>query len=177
MIKIAVGIDPGKKGFIAVNNLSSQEHYFYEIPKVGNEIDVAALSKIFEEEVYPCLVPPNETFKIHAVIEDVHSIPGSSAKSNFSFGRIVGLLHALLVSNNIPYTAVQPKTWQKEMWQGVPVQKKASGKGTDTKATSELAARRLFPGIDFKRNIKCKVNDDNKIDALLLCEYCKRKFL
>ena len=36
MIKIAVGIDPGKKGFIAVNNLSSQEHYFYEIPKVGN---------------------------------------------------------------------------------------------------------------------------------------------
>ena len=44
------------------------------------------------------------------------------------------------------------------------------------KATSELAARRLFPEIDFKRNERCRVSDDNKIDALLLCEYCKRNF-
>lgn len=177
MIKIAVGIDPGKEGFIALQNLTTNDHYFYEMPKIGKEIDVAALSKIFEEEVYPSSLPSNETFEIHAAIEDVHSIPGSSAKSNFSFGRTVGLLHALLVANNIPYTAIQPKAWQKEMWQGVPVQKKPNGKGTDTKATSELAARRLFPGIDFKRNQRCKVSDDNKIDALLLCEYCKRKLM
>ena len=177
MIKIAVGIDPGKTGFIAIQNLSTNNHYFYEIPKIGNEIDLVALNKVFEEEVYPFVVPQGKAVKIHAVIEDVHSIFGSSSKSNFSFGRTVGILHALLVANNIPYTAVKPKEWQKEMWQGVPVQKKAGGKKNDTKATSELAARRLFPEIDFRRNERCRVSDDNKIDALLLCEYCKRNFL
>jgi hypothetical protein len=47
------------------------------------------------------------------VIEDVHSIFGSSSKSNFQFGRSLGILEGVVNALDIPYVKVQPKEWQK----------------------------------------------------------------
>jgi hypothetical protein len=174
MVKLSIGIDPGKDGFVTVNNDMIGTYYHYEMPKMGKEIDIKELNRIFEEDIYP---DSKDKIKVHAVLEDVHSIPGSSAVSNFQFGRTVGMIQALLVANSIPFTLIQPKEWQKEMWKGVSVQKKPGTKRTDTKLMSKMAARRLFPDMDFKRNDRCSVDDHNKIDSLLMCEYCKRKII
>ena len=120
-------------------------------------------------------------------MEEVHALFGSSAKSTFSFGEINGVLKALLIANEIPYTLVQPKIWQNEIWANKDMVvsyktatragKEIKQKVVDTKATSINAARRLFPSIDMRRNERCKRIDDNKVDSLLLAEYGRRKNL
>ena len=121
------------------------------------------------------------------VIEDVHAIGNSAAKSTFTFGFNKGYLVGLLAANKIPYVLVQPKTWQKEMWLNsdmVVNYKKVTIKGkevtkkeVDTKNTSINAAKRLFPQIDFRKSERCKNLDDNKVDATLMSEYARRKNL
>ena len=122
-----------------------------------------------------------------SLVKDVHSIFGASAKSTFNFGEIKGILKGLLIANEIPYTLVQPKTWQQEIWINqdmivsyksvVRAGKEIKQKVVDTKSTSINAARRLFPSIDLRKNERCKKIDDNKVDSLLMAEYARRKNL
>jgi hypothetical protein len=169
---IKIGIDPGKNGFICIMDDISDIGYiecrYYPIPVIGKEIDLKGLNIIFEN-------PKLKMGNIHCVIEDVHAIFGSSAKATFSFGWIVGVLEAMLVAHQISYTKVKPKDWQKVMWEGIPKQKKPNGR-TDTKAMSLLAAKRLFPNEDLTATERSIKPHDGKIDALLLAEYCRRKF-
>lgn len=176
-MKYFIGIDPGKTGAIVVldadNNVISKD----VIPLIGKEVDINELSKIIL-----LLTLRN----CHVILEDVHSIFGASAKSNFSFGHTNGVIEGVLVSHSIAYTKIQPKTWQKEMWQGIKEIKKTSTKKnkkgepvegrTDTKATSLLAAKRLFPKESFLATERSKVAHDGIVDAILLAEYCRRKF-
>lgn len=175
MIKIRYGIDPGKTGFICEWNDSRGTFEFFPIPKIGTEVDVKEIDNLFKERIARF-----GDYDIHCVIEDVHAVFGSSAKGTFEFGKIVGVLEALLYSNNIPFTKVQPKKWQKDMWEGIPIQKKPSSTGktmtTDTKKMSYMAAKRLFPEVDLRKSTRAKNPDHNKVDALLITEYCRRKF-
>jgi len=173
MHKLFIGIDPGKSGVITIYDSDTRDHAFAPMPKIGEAIDVKGLAELFE------VIKSSGDIE-HAVIEDVHAIFGSSAKSTFTFGYVTGLLEMALVANNIPFTKVQPKTWQKQMWQGVSIQKKPSSTGAtmvnDTKLMSITAAKRLFPNIDLRRTKACKIPDDNKVDSLLICEYCYKNF-
>lgn len=49
----------------------------------------------------------------HITIEDVHSLFGMSAKSNFSFGWNVGVVNSLPIVCGLEIVHVQPKVWQK----------------------------------------------------------------
>ena len=172
--KCYMGIDPGSKGYISVQY--NGEFSFYSI----EDNDLYQLSEIMANirNIYSDLV---------CVVEDVHAIGNSAAKSTFTFGFNKGYLVGLLAANKIPYVLVQPKTWQKEMWQNsdmVVNYKKAKVRGkdvtrkeVDTKATSINAAKRLFPNIDFRKSDRCKNLDDNKVDATLMSEYARRKNL
>jgi len=171
MATVYVGIDPGAHGFFAIYDTSTKEYSFIEMPKIGKFIDILGVSNIVK------------LLKNHVAIvalEDVHSIFGVSAKSNWSFSAAAAIVETALVCHVIPYTKVQPKKWQKLMWEGIPVQKKLSSTGktfvNDTKLMSKMAAKRLFPNIDLRRNERCKVEDDGKIDALLLVNYARRTF-
>lgn len=173
MNKIHIGIDPGKSGFICV--FKEWDIEFYEIPKIGDEVDLHKLNNIFNN-----IRIDDEGKSLHCVMEKVHSIFGSAAKSTFEFGRINGVIEAMLVCNGIPYTLIQPKEWQKEMFKGVDVKKKPSSTGktqkTDTKSMALIAAKRLFPNIDFRRTERSKNTDDNKVDSILLAEFSRRNF-
>lgn len=169
-----MSIDPGSKGFVVTQ--CNGDFSFYSIA----DNDLYQLSEIMAKirNTYSNLV---------CVIEDVHSIYGSSAKATFNFGFNKGYLIGLLAANKIPYVLVQPKTWQKEMWLNsdmVVNYKKVTIKGkevtkkeVDTKNTSINAAKRLFPHIDFRKSDRCKNLDDNKVDATLMSEYARRKNL
>jgi len=173
MNKIHIGIDPGKNGFITL--MTNKNIQFFSIPKIGNEVDIHKLNNIFSS-----IRIEDEGKSIHCVIEDVHAIFGSSAKSTFEFGRVNGLIESILVCNGIPYTKVQPKIWQKEMFSGIALQKKPSSTGktmkNDTKLMALMAAKRLFPDMDFTATERSKNPHDGKVDSLLLCEYSRRKF-
>lgn len=169
-----MAIDPGSKGFIVTQ--CDGEFSFYSI----EDNDLYKLSEIMDKirNTYSNLV---------CVIEDVHSVFGSSAKSTFNFGFNKGYLIGLLAANKIPYVLVQPKTWQKEIWVNSDMivnykkvkikDKEITKKEVDTKNTSINAAKRLFPHIDFRKSERCKNLDDNKVDATLMSEYARRKNL
>ena len=176
MERTYIGIDPGVAGFITVM-----------FP--DGKIEFASIDEHDDLDLHRVLMAIKQrSFRVTAVLEDVHAIFGSSAKSTFAFGEIKGILKGLLIANEIPYTLVQPKTWQGEIWnnQDMIVSyktiKKSDGteqkrKVVDTKSTSINAARRLFPNIDLRKNERCRKIDDNKVDSLLMAEYARRKNL
>lgn len=172
--RVYIGIDVGSKGFITLNNGS--EFKFYSI----QDNDAYQLSDILRsiKEQYPNVV---------CAIEQIHAIFGASAKATFAFGEINGLLIGLLIANKIPYHLIQPKTWQKEIWdnkdmvityKSVTIKgKETTKKEVNTKQTSLNAAKRIFPSIDLRKTERCKNPDDNKVDSLLISEYARRKNL
>lgn len=171
--RVYIGIDPGSQGFVAVN-YGNGEFDYLAISDNGY-CDIADfLSNVFsraEGNAVCCM-------------EEIHAVFGSSAKATFSFGEVFGALQGILAALKIPYHLVPPKTWQKEIWinQDKVYKAKVNSKGepsrqVDNKPTSINAAKRLFPGVDFRRTPKCKRIDDNKCDAMLICEYGRRKNL
>lgn len=165
MTKIYGACDPGINGGIAFI-LADGSLELYTIPKVGNKVDYRELASLLSKyrggDVYFC-------------IEDVHSIFGSSAKSNFSFGLIKGFKMGVCFESGYSVDLVPPKKWQKEIWNTTDIVKKGNGR-TDTKATSLLAAKRLFPNESFLKGSRSKKPFDGLYDAALIAEYCRRKF-
>jgi len=170
--KLYIGIDVGSKGFISMQKDGVWEHFSIE------DNDLYQLSEIM-------LRARIENESIACVIEDVKPIFGSSAKSTFAFGFNKGYLIGLLAANQIPYTLVAPKEWQKTIWthsdmvvtyKEIRVKDKiVQKKVVDTKQTSINACRRLFPNIDLRKSARSKKPDDNKVDSMLLSEYGRRK--
>jgi len=166
MTKIRIGIDIGKNGGVAVFRDGICEEAL-ATPQIGGEIDVPALRNTLLDW---------RLVDIHACIEDVHSIFGASAKSNMQFGRSLGIIEGLLHGLLIPFTAVTPKTWQKEMWEGVNVIKKSGKNSNDTKAMSLIACKRLYPNLCLNDNPRARTPHDGLVDAVLIGAYCHRKF-
>ena len=172
--KLYIGIDVGSKGFISMQKDGVWEHYSIE------DNDLYQLSEIM-------LKARIDNDNIACVIEDVHPIFGSSAKATFQFGFNKGYLIGLLAANQIPYTLVQPKEWQREMWinadmvvnykQVVVKGKETMRKEVNTKQTSINACKRLFPTLDLRKSVRSKKIDDNKVDSILMSEYARRKNL
>ena len=170
-VKIRIGIDPGKDGFISAN--VDGDLIFDPMPTIGKEYDLDTFDSILRayKEVGG---------DIHCCVENVHAIQGGGATSNFQFGKGVGIIEALLASNKIPTTKVSPIKWQKLAWEGVTIQvkpnpKNKSGKSTDTKATSLIAAKRLYPDVDLRKSNRARVPHDGKVDSLLILHYCLMK--
>jgi hypothetical protein len=172
MDKIIIGIDPGSKGYIAI--YEDGDYRFISL------VD-APVNRIAQELAEIKKDATENGKHLIASCEEVHAIFGSSAKSTFEFGKVFGFLQGLLVANHIPYSLVPPKEWQSSIWINSDKEysyKVSNGKDVkrvDTKKTSFNAAHRLFPEIDLRRNEKCRNEDDNKCDALLICEYTRRQ--
>jgi hypothetical protein len=150
MSKLVIGIDIGSRGGIAV---------------VGNmNIDYQLLGSVsswkkFVDKYKPSLV----------VFEDLHSIYGASAKSNFQFGVNNGIVMGALEAMGIKYEVVAPKKWQKYIWKPEDIVK--FDDKIDTKATSLNAARRLFPNEKFIASSRSFVPHDGIVDAVLIAIY------
>ena len=126
----------------------------------------------------------HENCKAHICIESVHSIFGTSAGSNFTFGYVVGMIDTTVIAHSLPYSKVQPKIWQKEIWQEYEIERepgKADKNGKMkpgkvlTKLTSLKAFTRLFPSVDLRGTERSKNQHDGLVDAILIAEYCRRQ--
>lgn len=177
---LIVGIDPGAKGaIVSITPAPKPIIVKWPIPSVCGRVDFALIGETIERLASPVT---------HFYIEDVHAIFGTAAGSTFSFGFVCGAIRAFVIHTKCRYTLVQPKAWQKEVYQGIPEIRKSpirikrgkrAGKITrgpvDTKAMSLMAAKRLFPDVDLLASERCKKPHDGIVDALLIAEYgCRR---
>mgnify|MGYP001612067999 CR=1 FL=1 len=174
MKKEFIGIDIGINGGIAIVDENGILKFTSTIPKIGGRVDLHQFDRLVKSFKERC------DFS-HVMIEDLHAIFGTSSKSNFQFGWINGVTETLLASAGLSYSKVLPRKWQEVIWQGIrPIQintGKLTKKGEikykiDTKATTRLAAKRIYPTADFTISERAKVDHNGIVDSVCLARYC-----
>ena len=160
-MKIWLAADPGKAGAIAYIKDTGEKKAF-PTPTIGKEYDRLAVRDLLVNI-------KNTGADLHFVIENINSHSAKGRQTAFVMGKGVEMWFSMAVALDIPYTAVAPQTWQKEMWQGIQKQK-------NSKATSLIAVKGLFPTFDLTATDKATIPHDGIVDALLMAEYCRRKF-
>lgn len=147
---IFCGIDPGKKGAMAIMGYSNTtgERYMMKIIPFDPQEYIKTLKQFNGATV---------------CIEQVHSLPREGVKSVWSFGQTYGWLLGVLDAVGLSYQTVPPNLWKKDF----------SLLRTEKKQSIEVC-KRLFPGIELKRTDRCRNDDDNMADAALICEYARR---
>lgn len=172
---VYVGIDPGKSGAIAVLNRDGIEIFSSVVPKIGKEYDRHAVLNILRRL--------ENKYEVRACLEDINGHVAKGRTTAFIMGAGKEMWEMALTACEIRYTRATPQKWQKVSWEGVPIQyvtsvKNKSGKKKDTKKTSEIAFKRLFPNSDVyvtDNGGKSKNAHDGLIDAYLIAEYCRIK--
>jgi len=176
---IYIGIDPGLDGAISYKAEGDEIKYFHmplivtpiDKKKVKRELNVKALQNIFT-----ILTAKGECI---CYLEDVHSIFGAASKATFNFGKIIGQIQACLICTDIPFILVQPKEWQKNVWdefdkEWLPERINKKGKTIksklNTKATSSNAFKRLYPDAIISAN-RNGVLHDGIVDSILIMHY------
>lgn len=157
---VFIGIDPGKKGGVAILRDDKVVLSLNRMPSTDLET-----SRIFSECV-------SGTSNVHAMLERVHSRPGQSSVATFTFGTGYGFLKGCLSSFKISYDEVLPKKWQKCF--NVSPRKKGESR-TQFKDRLRGIASSLFP----QETVWEKTLDEQRsvCDALLIAEYCRRLYL
>ena len=150
-MSLFIGIDPGKSGAMAIVSTDTQP-FVRVVP--------------FDEREYAEVLRFHTTYDTigGCVVERVNAMPKQGVSSMFSFGENYGFIQGLLTAFNIPYELVMPRVWKKEF--GV----------TSDKNTSIAVARRLFPDVSLMRTEKCRKEDNNIAEALLMSAFARRKF-
>lgn len=177
MQKTIISVDIGKKGAICVR-YPDGSIALDKIPMIADEVDYKDLynhlyiekSKFIDKSADPIVI-----------FEKLGVIFGTSKATAFSMGHQAGALEGMCIALGIPYHKIAPKLWQKEMFQGTSLvtKKSKSGKSTvtDTKATSLIVAKQLFPDVKLTFGDIAEKPHDGLVDALLISEYAKRKNL
>lgn len=158
---IYLGFDPGLQGGIAAIDQNSKMISINPMPLIGNkDYDVEGLYGVIENIVW-------KKSKVLATIEKQQAMPGQGLSSTLKTGMGFGILIGLVTALRIPYQIVPPQKWQHQLFAGLPPSQ-------DTKVKSAIIAKRLFPGVDFKRTDKCKKDSDGMTDAACIAEYGRR---
>ena len=170
MSRIYVGIDIGKQGSIAVIDQDDVIHT-YKMPMIKTELDYHGLTVLFEglSSRYP---------QMHVVFEKLGVIFGSGKHVAWSMGEQSGAMEMMCICSATPYTKVNAKDWQKEMFQGIDQITKPGKTGKevrDTKAMALMAIKRLAPTLKLTFGDKATKPHDGLIDAVLMAMYAKRK--
>ena len=101
--------------------------------------------------------------KMLAVVEKVGAMPKQGLSSTWAFARNVGIIEGILIGLWIPYQLVPPRVWKKEF------------SLTSDKVKSVEVCRRLFPNVSLMRTERCRMDDNNFAEAVLMAEYARRK--
>ncbi len=145
------GIDPGANGAIAI--LDS---------KNPDSVALLDLKKTTINNIHNWLHSQLRFRDSEIWIEDIHSMYGMSAKSNFSFGRNLGSILAITeLLKGVPPKTVTPKIWQKYI--GV------TAKGKAIKKQVAKIAQYLYPQAELHGKRGGLL--DGRSDALMIAYY------
>lgn len=150
-----LGIDPGLHGALAFFEISTHRVMVFDMPVTDGFVDgtkIASIIDLFGAKLNT----------IHAVIENVSSMPRQAGAFNFGFS--TGLVHGVLQTLGIPITKVSPVVW-----------KGASGLRktmNETQEQNKTRARRLAADLwpDMEQLFE-RVKDDGRAEACLLARW------
>ena len=156
-----VGIDNGLNGGIAVINRAQSVIGKWVMPVIKSkktEYDVNRIVEILKE-----IKNRKNTF---VMLEKAHVRPISGKRACFMNGFGYGIMQGILSSLNMSYEIVDPKVWQKNLFEGVT---------SDTKTASINFCKKKFPNIDLKATERTTKDHDGIADAICMAVYCYRK--
>ena len=148
---LITGIDPGVNGAIAVlDSLNPDSVVLLDLKKHSNT------------DIHNWLHSQLRFRGTEIWVEDIHSMHGMSAKSNFSFGKNLGIVTTIaeLMVGHLPKT-VTPKIWQKYI--GV------TAKGKAVKKQVAKIAQYLYPQAELHGKRGGLL--DGRSDALMIAYY------
>lgn len=167
---IYVGIDLGKDGAVVLLDEGERIVTKVKTPlvrcrtkdgeKLGrDEYDIPKMAAMLADAKSMASAP------IRVVLEKAQPMPKSmgGGLANYSRGLSFGLWQGLLVGLSISYEVVRPQAWQKVMLAGI--------SSSDTKQASIIAAKRIWPGEDWCKTERSKMDDNGYTDAALLALY------
>ena len=142
-----IGIDPGKKGSLAL-----LEDGRVSIFPFDEDTYINVLGKVDPHAAVCCL-------------EHVGAMPGQGVTSMFNFGTNFGFIQGVLRAYKIPFELVRPQKWKKEF------------SITADKNSSIAVCKRLFPEVNLLPTPRCKKEDDGMAEATLMALYAQRKLV
>ncbi len=148
-----IGVDPGKKGGVAIIDGDSVEVYAWD-------------DQTFVDTMSVCMGrgrARNE--RVIAAVEKVGAMPGQGVTSMFSFGQSYGFILGVLRALGISYQLVPPAVWKREF-----------GLLRADKHASIETCKQLFPGVSLLPGEQCRKDSDGMAEALLIALYAQRKF-
>ena len=157
-----VGIDPGKKGALALIDPEGKVYIekmpSYDCPeeliKILTELSQLGRVKVaLEKPIIKPVIVPSACPKCKTPLKRTHIQKGVSEAFS-SYGFMLGILTML----KIPYEEIAGTVWKKHM--------KLEKKG---KEGSIRLAKQLYPGAAEEIG-----TDDNKAEAVLIADYCRR---
>lgn len=151
---VYIGIDPGKKGGIAVIEDLKDEKEIHAHPYSDD-----VLKKICKDILADWSVQKASVF---CVVEKVGAMPKQGVTSTFNFGKSFGYILGVLEANGIPYQLISPQRWKKHF------------SLTNDKNKSIQTAKRLFPSVSLLPTDRCRVESDGMAEALLMAEFARR---
>ncbi len=169
-----VGIDPGVNGAIAV--LEKDELCLYRFPtiKVENKkgrkmsrLDLVLLADVFN------LIRDNHSVS-RIMIEEPILLPNQHVASTFYNGVSHGALLALCAATfGVTPDSVKCRDWQDALIaKRTPVNSKhRRDHRKQLKLDSIAEAKKRFPGVDFRKSKKSKIDHDGCADAALIALY------
>ena len=171
---LIAGIDPGTNGAIAVLDSESPDSVALLDLKNKNIIDICnwlneckfwGLDQASYEQIpteYNHLSCEwSSRILIQIWLEDVHSMHGMSAKSNFGFGKNLGIVTAIAEIASDTVSTVTPKIWQKYI--GV------TAKGKTIKKEVAKIAQGFYPNVELHGKRGGLL--DGRADALMIAHY------
>jgi hypothetical protein len=161
-MRVCVGIDPGKTGAVAYVSDGGAPNVD-SLPVVGS---TKGRTRYDPHAFASLLIRLSKNLAISIVtVEQLHALPRTMGGgiANYARGEAMGVIWTL-AALQIPFQLVSPQRWQAAMLAGA--------EGKDTKQRALVAAKRLFPMVDWSQ-ISARWRS-GAADALLLAEYGRR---
>jgi len=162
MNKIFVGIDNGLSGGITAidENQNIIKKWVMPVIKVKKtEYDINEIINIFKY-----IKQLNK--QTYVALEHAHVRPISGKRACFMTGLGYGIMQALIGAFSFSYEIINPKQWQKNIFQGINT--------GDTKKDSILFCKRKWPEEDWTKTERSKKAHDGLTDSACLSEFSYR---
>ena len=165
------GIDPGKKGHIALIDEAGVRET-WEMPTVGKTYDLGGVARIAHTLAARGVLHVTLDRQQPAYNRGKAAANNSFTKASFGIGYGYALWQMALFMAHVPHSVVLPAVWKRVM--GVLVPSSVKGTKERQKAAKEQsvgACQTIYPDVDLRRNDRCRVACPDKAEAILLARY------
>ena len=181
MSEYYLGVDFGKEGGLALLNPCGEIEKISAMPITTKKVKqksgkVKTESELNFRELKHFIMKCDseigtDTLKVYG--EKLKPIYNVSNKATFGLGEIYGSTKAVFSSYGLDVSLVEAVKWQEHIWQEYKIKRinKKGKKARDTKAMALDAVQLIYPGLDFRKNSRCKKPHDGIVDAVLIARY------